>query len=359
MRETEAVADARRAMEICNACRYCEGYCAVFPAMEKLRDFTPTDLGYLANLCHGCRGCFYACQYAPPHEFGINLPKTFAEVRAETYAEHALPAGAGGVFARNGTIVSLVAAGAIAGVLMLASAFVAPSALFGVHTGPGAFYQVIPFGVMAWTAGVVFVAALALLFGSVARFWQGIAPRTAAPRAWLTALHDAATLKNLGSGGHGCNDTGEAFSQAKRHLHHALFYGFMLCFASTATGTVFDHVLGWVAPYSWYSLPVVLGTLGGIGMVIGCVGLIWLKVVGDAAPVARRLLGADYALLFLLLLVAATGLGLLLLRATSAMGIALAVHLGCVLALFVLLPYSRFVHGPYRLVALWRSAKEK
>src|SRR5579875_306770 len=81
--------EARRAMEICNACRYCEGFCAVFPAMEQRRVFADADLDYLANLCHGCRGCYYACQYAPPHEFGINLPRTFAELRSETYAEYA------------------------------------------------------------------------------------------------------------------------------------------------------------------------------------------------------------------------------------------------------------------------------
>ena len=70
--------DARRAMEICNACRYCEGFCAVFPAMTLRREFTDGDLNYLANLCHNCRGCFYSCQYAPPHEFGVNVPKLFA-----------------------------------------------------------------------------------------------------------------------------------------------------------------------------------------------------------------------------------------------------------------------------------------
>ena len=57
MRETEAVADARRFMEICNGCRYCEGFCAVFPAMELRRDFDRADLSYLANLCHSCRAC--------------------------------------------------------------------------------------------------------------------------------------------------------------------------------------------------------------------------------------------------------------------------------------------------------------
>jgi citrate/tricarballylate utilization protein len=31
MAETDTGIEARRQMEICNACRYCEGYCAVFP----------------------------------------------------------------------------------------------------------------------------------------------------------------------------------------------------------------------------------------------------------------------------------------------------------------------------------------
>jgi MinD superfamily P-loop ATPase len=46
-------------MEICNACRYCEGFCAVFPAVELRREFSAGDLSYLANLCHGCRGCYF------------------------------------------------------------------------------------------------------------------------------------------------------------------------------------------------------------------------------------------------------------------------------------------------------------
>ena len=83
MHTSEVMQDARRDMEICNACRYCEGFCAVFPAMELRREFSNGDLSYLANLCHNCRACYYACQYAPPHPFGVNVPKSFAELRTE------------------------------------------------------------------------------------------------------------------------------------------------------------------------------------------------------------------------------------------------------------------------------------
>src|ERR1700681_1180096 len=88
-------------LEVCNACRYCEGYCAVFPALEKRRRFSPSDVVYLANLCHDCRACFYACMYAPPHEFGVNIPKALAEVRERTYADYALPRGVSDLARRN------------------------------------------------------------------------------------------------------------------------------------------------------------------------------------------------------------------------------------------------------------------
>ncbi|MCC7282300.1 MAG: tricarballylate utilization 4Fe-4S protein TcuB [Acetobacteraceae bacterium] len=358
MRETDAIAEARRNLEVCNACRYCEGYCAVFPAMELRREFTAPDLGYLANLCHGCRGCYYACQYAPPHEFGINLPKVFAEIRDESYREYAWPQPMARLFERNGTVVSVAAALMVALVMIGAALLVAPERLFGAHQGAGAFYAVIPHNVMVLLGGATFGFALLAIAVSVVKFRHAIGGEGPVAKPFAKALHDALTLKNLGGGGHGCNDRDGSFGTTRRRFHHALFYGFMLCFASTSIATLYHYVLREQAPYGLLSLPVVLGTVGGIGMTIGCAGLIWLKVVGDSAPVSRRLLGADYAMLVLLLLVAVTGLVLLAVRATPAMGITLAIHLGFVLALFLALPYSRMVHGAYRLVALFRAARE-
>ena len=42
----ELIKDAQHSMGICNSCRYCEGFCAVFPAMEKRLDFTEGDIHY-------------------------------------------------------------------------------------------------------------------------------------------------------------------------------------------------------------------------------------------------------------------------------------------------------------------------
>jgi len=40
----ELLEEAERQMVVCNACRYCEGFCAVFAAMERLRSFSGGDL---------------------------------------------------------------------------------------------------------------------------------------------------------------------------------------------------------------------------------------------------------------------------------------------------------------------------
>ena len=84
-----ALAEADRLMTICNACRYCEGLCAVFPAMEMRRTFADSDLNYLANLCHQCGACYSDCQYSPPHEFNVNVPAALATLRNDSYAQYA------------------------------------------------------------------------------------------------------------------------------------------------------------------------------------------------------------------------------------------------------------------------------
>ena len=49
---------------------------------------------------------------------------------------------------------------------------------------------------------------------------------------------------------------------------------------------------------------------------------------------------------------------LLVLREEAVMGTLLIVHLGAVLALFLTLPYGKFVHGIYRTAALLKYANE-
>jgi citrate/tricarballylate utilization protein len=359
---TDTIKEAERLMTICNSCRYCEGFCAVFPAMERRKTFGEGDLTFLANLCHGCQGCYYACQYAPPHEFEVNVPQTFSTLRAETYADFAWPGFLGSLFKKNGVVVSLAVALGLAVLFLLMFGLQDPSIIFGSHSGEGAFYRVIPYSAMVWPFGVIFVfAILAMVMGGV-RYWREAAAKSGVSLtlgAILGGVWDVLTLKNLGGGGGGCNYPDESFSGARRVFHHFTFYGFMLCFAATSVATIYDHWFGWIAPYSFTSLPVLLGIAGGIGLLIGPVGLMKLKIDADPAPRARELVGMDVAFLMLLFLVAFTGLALMVLRETGVMGTLLAVHLGFVLALFVTLPYGKMVHGVYRFLALVQDAAER
>ena len=349
--------EARRQLTVCNACRYCEGYCDVFPAMERRRAFTDGELDYLANLCHNCRGCYYACQYAPPHRFQVNLPTALEELRHGTYEAYAWPKPLGRLFQANGLILSLATALGLALVLILSAILASPGVLHTAHEG-GNFYAVIPHQVMVLAAGVPFGFSLLALFMGVRVYLRKTGDIDLKAGDWARGLHHAFTLKNLGGGGGGCHYPDPASSNTRKRYHHFTFYGFMLCFAATAVGTVYHYGFGWEAPYGWLSLPVILGTLGGVGLLIGPIGLITLKFRADLKPAATRLMGMDMAFLALLLLISLSGLLLLGLRETAAMGWLLAIHLGFVLALFVALPYSKFVHGFYRIAALARNAGE-
>ncbi len=174
MHGTKILEEADRLMTVCNSCRYCEGLCAVFPAMEMRRSFSDGDLNYLANLCHGCGACYTDCQFSPPHEYNVNVPQTFAVARAESYAAYAWPRAFSGLFARNGLAIALIAALSVAAFIFGFAALNDHAVLYGVHTGPGAFYQLMPHNAMAALFGAAFLYAIVALVMGVRAFWRDI-----------------------------------------------------------------------------------------------------------------------------------------------------------------------------------------
>jgi citrate/tricarballylate utilization protein len=360
MQPREPVREGQRVMAVCNACRYCEQYCPVFPAMEQRLTFGEADLDYLANLCHNCGECLYACQYAPPHEFGINVPRTLAAIRLEAYETYCWPRVAGRMFRRHSVSAALALSGAL-----IVGLFAAVLALGGaMRPGPdprGDFYAVLPHAVMVALFGAVgswIVIALAI---GVVRFWRGIqadSVPTATTADLARGLRDALTLRHLHTTGVDCTSNEEARSPWRRYFHHATFYGFLLCFASTTVAAVYHSVFGWPAPYAYTSAPVALGTLGGLGLVAGPAGLLALRRKRDPALTAPGHGALDESFMVLLLMTSATGLALLALRDGAWMSALLIVHLGFVLALFLTLPYGKFVHGFYRAAALVKYAIE-
>jgi citrate/tricarballylate utilization protein len=362
MHGSKILTEADRLMTVCNSCRYCEGLCAVFPAMEMRRAFSDGDLNYLANLCHACGACYTDCQFSPPHEFDVNVPKTLAIARAESYAAYVWPRALSGVFARNGLTISIIAALSVAAFILGFAAFNDRQVLYGIHTGPGAFYALMPHNAMAALFSAAFLYAILALVMGVRAFWHDIGEpvgmRADAPSLWQ-AVRDACELRYLDGGGVGCFNEDDQPTDRRKIFHHLTFYGFFLCFAATCVATLYHYLLAREAPYAWWDLPVVLGTLGGIGLLIGPLGLLAARWKRDPVLVDQGRTGMDVAFILMLLLTSFTGLALLLLRETSAMGPLLALHLGVVFALFMTMPYGTFVHGIYRFVALVRYARER
>ena len=357
---SEIQKEASRQLVVCNACRYCEGLCAVFPAVQSRSRLGAGDIDYLANLCHGCGACFYDCQYAPPHEFSINIPVLLAGVRDDSYARFAWPGKAFRLFEKNALVVTLSVLIAVALFIIGFVVSAEPAVLFSAGSEPGAFYRILPHNTMVLLFGGALLFALVSVAISLARFWRASGPlsKWSWHSVWL-ATRDAGQLRYLDGGGMGCMNQNERPSNHKRLYHHATAGGFVLCLASTTLATLAHYVFNWPAPYPWWSPIVLLGVLGGIGLIIGPIGLLREKYKRDPDIRLPQPSGMAIAFIRMLLLVSVSGLLLLVLRDTSAMGLVLALHLGCVFAMFVTLPYSKFVHGLYRYSALIRYQHER
>jgi citrate/tricarballylate utilization protein len=356
----EMVQEAERQLTICNACRYCEGYCAVFPAAERRQAFSLGDVVQLANLCHDCRACYQACMFSPPHPFEVDIPHLMSGVRLAAYRHYAWPGALGVLFDRPRLAVALTALGGTPLALLAVVLTHGPAALTRSHIGPGAFYQLIGYELLLASFLVLTGLVVMVLGVGSRRLWHDIGGTAAPLGFWASArtLADVFWLRYLGGGGGGCYHPDPLRpSPARRILHQLLFGGFALAFAATLAAAVEQDLLRLLPPYPFLSPPVLLGTAGGLAMAAGAGGLLWLRSRAEpaAVPGSRRL---DAAFLWLSEVVALSGLALLALRETSLIGPLLVLHLGAVVGVFVTAPYGKLVHGIHRILALLRDHAE-
>ena len=357
----DVFSEASRQLVVCNACRYCEGYCPVFRAIEIRRDFNRGDVFYLSNLCHDCRACYYACMFTPPHEFAINIPKILAEARIETYRWSSWPSFLACTFKDRRVTVSLAAAVTTL-VVALSLLLISSSRLFAIHLGPGAFYEVVPYTAMVIGGLVLLFFAIAVWVRDGARFWSethGVLHQPGSFKALSAAVGAALGLRYLQGGGPGCFYPGEQPSAVRRVYHSLTFWGLLSDVASTTMAFIYQDFFHWLPPYSVTSAPVIIGSVGGAALIIGTGGLIWFKWRSDPQPEGTGASGMDYVFLVTLGLAALTGMLTLIFRATAAMGSMLILHLALVAGLFLTAPYGKFVHFVYRSLALIRYEMEQ
>ncbi|HTW83991.1 MAG TPA: tricarballylate utilization 4Fe-4S protein TcuB [Candidatus Sulfotelmatobacter sp.] len=360
MLELDLTTELDRQLLVCNACRYCEGFCAMFGAAQLRTAIGDGDLAYLSSLCHDCRMCFDACMFTPPHDYAVNIPAIMAQARVQTYARYARPAVLGALLRSPARTAVLAVAAGIAIVLCAVLLASGATALWTPALGPGAFYRVLPYTVMVTGAtALVLAGAFALVVAgrAYARDIGGGAPFVRGSTL-RTALREALALTYLRGGGVGCYDEGRGSSR-RRIFHGLVFWGVTANFAATTLAAIGQEFLHRVPPYPLWSPPVALGALGGIALAIGAAGLFVVKRRSDPAPTAARQLALDDAFLVLLELAALSGLALLALRTTPAMGTLLIVHLGTIVGLFTTAPYGKLVHAMYRSIALVKHAAER
>ena len=343
---TEAV----RQLGICNSCRYCEGYCGTFQALTRYRSFDEPTVTHLANLCHNCRGCYYACQYTEPHEFALNIPALLANVRAQNWEQHVRP-----------SVLTRLMQRSVWPTVCLTVLFILLFTIGARAPWDSAqpFYAIISHTVMVSLFLPLFVLPLLALALGVRSYWKAVGGAALTLSNVKTALHSAATLRQLNGGqGQGCNyESGERYTSARRWAHHATMYGFLLCFLSTSVATLYHYLLGVEAPYPLFSLPKLFGVTGGVLLTIGCAALLLLKHRADKSLGSSDHLAAEYTFIWLLLLVSLTGLVLYWSSGTDLASAALIIHLALVATFFITMPYSKMAHGFFRLAALCREAQ--
>lgn len=349
----ELFAEANRQLTICNSCRYCEGYCPVWPALELRTELSHGDITHLANLCHDCRDCFHACMYTGPHEFALNPPQVFASVRSGTYQDHVWPRQVP-AFLRGRTGIAVLAL--VVGAVLLALALLLRDDARAATTGSP--YGLLPHWVLVGVVSAPVLWGIAVTAVATARYWRAVHGRLAGlghPAAWASSLVDGVRLRHMRGGGEECTYPDEEPSRLRRRFHGAMLGGLLLCLASTVSAAVQQEFLGMLPPYPLLSVPPVTGTLGGIGIVVGCTGLLWLKRRGDPGLSTERMRRADYGLLVCLLLLSVTGLLTLALRSTEAFLAILFLHLVAVIGCFTLAPYTKFMHAVYRLLSIYKD----
>jgi citrate/tricarballylate utilization protein len=353
--------EATRQLDICNACRYCEGLCAVFPALERRNVLAAGDVSQLANLCHDCRACFDACMYSPPHEFGVDLPKALSAVRVADYQRHVWPPRVPRAFSGWSGVI-LGGLSSVAVVLALAVVHVGWSGLIRSNGNAASPYQLLPYPVLVTLMAVAALYSVVVMALAARGYWRSIdaAPRRVTVRAIAQATWYAATLRYLRGGGVECYyPEDDKPSAGRRRLHAVVAYGFGLCLVSTVAAAVEQDIARIDPPYPWLSVPVLSGTIGGIGLVIGCIGLLGLKARSSLVTSFAQMTIKDYGLLVSLAFLALSGLAVLLTRDTAAFGIVLLVHLAAVVEAFAMAPYSKFIHVVFRFSALVRDNLER
>jgi len=206
-----------------------------------------------------------------------------------------------------------------------------------------------------------FLALLAVVAG-VVRFWGAM--KAADARAGITTPAKSlgssivSVLKSIITHDHFSNCTTD---RSRMLSHLAVFWGFIALLA-VAIWVIFISLTAsfnpliqddFVYPFNFWSPWRMLANLGGLAVVAGCLLMIWERLKKGEQGVRSTFF--DWVFVGTLLAVVLTGFlseALHYARLDPHRFAAYFVHLVCVFALWIYLPYSKFAHLVYRTAAM-------
>ena len=332
------VMDAARQLRICNACRYCEGYCAVWNAIERRANFTKTDIYHLSNLCHDCRECYYVCPFNEPHEYGLNIPKTLSIVRRNTYQEFSVPTIPPQIYNRIPSITIFLT---FLSVIGLFSYFVMNHGFAGMYSSYVNLDNVIPLNLFRAISFFIYAYVIVLWFLEGNKYWRKIrGDRKIDLKSVLKATWDVIAHKNFRGGGAGCSYPNEKGSRLRLFFHPMVFFGFII-----------DWITILFYPFS-NIIPLIFYTFGSVLIFIGSAALLTVKGKSDKAPENSEMSNLDYPFTVLLFLTGLTGVIFPIILGFPEWVMFFLLHDAFIFVIFLMAPFSKFIHPVFRYLSL-------
>lgn len=313
-------------------------------------------------LCHQCNDCSMRCPR------GARPGDVLAALRQKTIEHYSFPSFMGRLVnsARAMPVMLILIPALLLGLAVLGRDAIGEA--LGLSDPHAAFYaEFFPH----WLLIVFFTTLTVLTFlgliTGLVRFWKGMknadeargkgTPVQGVVPSVVTAVKDLLTHARFGK----CGD-----QKARKNTHLMAFYGFLALFVVTVWAT-FDlylfPVLGIESLYPFdLTHPMkVLANVGGIILVVGT-GMAILNRLNAPEDGKHQSTSFDWIFLWLLFLVGVTGFVTEVFRFTvspetmgtleyTAYGFYF-VHLVLVFGLLVYLPYSKFAHMWYRILAM-------
>ena len=344
--------DAVRQFTICNACRYCEGYCPVWPEVHSGNIITRNDVLYYSNLCYDHRDCYYACPYVPDaHEFKINIPEVTRKIRKKTYEEL--------TFNLNISLEKKIA---------LSLILVVPIMLGWIFTfnniyspGPISFYKLVPKYLLIAVSSILSLYLLSMLAVAGIRYRRLVIDgldrgdrNTGVGIAGITTLLNVLAHKWFRK----IHYPGEKESNVRFGFHLLIFYGFLMDILSTTLGFIYEDILAIPSPFPFNNPAVIAGVTGGLMLTVGgLLGLVARFSSWNKQPF-MTVEGFDFLLILEFFVVALTGLLTLLFRYTAGseeVYLMLLIHYSAIYTMYITAPFSTNVlHIIVRLMSLNR-----